>query len=150
MTGPAWIPVTRLSTLDLFKSLLVIGMVLLHVFQILGRAAGLLNHLSEAVDLITRSGFPMRHTALMPRACERCTWASLSSRTRSKSAVNTQLAGSPPKSAAVSGACSAQALVEGSSRDYQPPGLYAFEDEPQLHQAVRAIPETREVRNSTI
>jgi len=51
-------PIQRSSALDLFKTLLVVGMVAIHVFQLLGRSLpGWMDRLSEGINLITFSGF---------------------------------------------------------------------------------------------
>lgn len=48
----------RSDGLDLFKAMLVVGMVAIHVFQLLGRSLPVwVNPLSDAINLITFSGF---------------------------------------------------------------------------------------------
>lgn len=48
----------RASELDLFKTMLVVGMVAIHVFQLLGRSMpGWVDRLAEGINLITFSGF---------------------------------------------------------------------------------------------
>lgn len=58
MTHATAAPVQRSSALDLFKTLLVVGMVSIHVFQLLGRSLpGWMDRVSEGINLITFSGF---------------------------------------------------------------------------------------------
>ena len=58
MTHDTAAPIQRSSALDLFKTLLVVGMVSIHVFQLLGRSLpGWMDRLSEGINLITFSGF---------------------------------------------------------------------------------------------
>lgn len=57
-TFPEGAPRARLTELDLFKSLLVVGMVAAHVLQLLGRSMpGWTDGFSEFINLVTFSGF---------------------------------------------------------------------------------------------